>query len=76
MLLQTEHPAEALDAYTLTLRISPGRLRALAGAQHAAEASGQHAAAREFATQLLDVAKEADAPRPELEEARRLLDGR
>ncbi|MBI5836585.1 MAG: hypothetical protein HZB25_05010 [Candidatus Eisenbacteria bacterium] len=73
MLMELRLPAEALEAYTATLETSPRRLYALAGAQRAAEACGRHAAARECATQLLAVAKDADGERLEVGEARRLL---
>jgi hypothetical protein len=75
MLLETHHPAEALAAYQAVLRDSPGRFNAIAGASRAALASGQHAVARRYATDLLTLAKDADGDRPEIAEARRMAGG-
>jgi len=75
MLLETHHPAEALAAYEAVLADAPGRFNALAGASRAARASGQDAAARRYATALLELAKDGDGDRPELAEARRLTGG-
>jgi hypothetical protein len=73
MLLEMHRGKEALSAYEATLHVSPRRFRALVGAQQAAQASGQDAVACRYAKELLDVAKDADGRRPELEEARRLI---
>jgi hypothetical protein len=75
MLLETHHPAEALAAYQAVLRDSPGRFNAIAGASRAALASGQHAMASRYATELLALAKDADGDRPEIAEARRVAAG-
>ena len=75
MLLETHHPAEALAAYQAVLREAPGRFNAIAGASRAALASGQHAVARRYATDLLTLAKDADGDRPEIAEARRVAAG-
>jgi len=75
MLLEMHRAKDALAAYAATLRISPRRLHALAGAQQAAEESSQGALALRYATELLDVAKDADGDRTELIQARRLTSG-
>lgn len=76
MLLEMHRAKDALTAYETTLRTSPRRFHALAGAQQAAEESRQSALARRYATELLEVAKDADGDREELMQARRLITGK
>jgi tetratricopeptide (TPR) repeat protein len=74
MLLQTGDPAQALMAFETTLAKEPNRFRAIAGAMKASAASGDRAAARKYATQMLKLCARADKPeRPDLREARRIL---
>jgi tetratricopeptide (TPR) repeat protein len=73
MLMELNRPADALVQYERTLTKEPKRFRALLGAARAARAAGDAAKARRYATELLEVAAQADQPgRPELAEARRL----
>ncbi len=72
MLLEMHRPREALAAYEAVLRDVPRRFNALAGACRAAQASGQPATARRYASALLDLAKDGDSDRPEIAEARRI----
>ena len=74
MLLQMNQPAQALEQFESTLKKEPGRFRALYGAAHAAELSGNHEARKRYYSELLRVAAHADNPgRPELGESRRAI---
>lgn len=73
MLLATHHAAEALTAYEATLRDSPGRFNATAGAFRAALEGRRSVAARRYATALVTLAKDGDGDRPELKQAKGLL---
>jgi hypothetical protein len=74
MLVVTRQPVEAAEAYDAVLRDSPGRFNALAGAMRAALAS-RHPEAQRFADKLLQLAKDGDGNRPEIQEARRVAAG-
>ncbi len=52
LLMELTQPAAALKAYRTTLEKEPNRFRAVEGASRAAAASGDHAAASAYATQL------------------------
>jgi tetratricopeptide (TPR) repeat protein len=70
MLLETNHPAEAFEQFEATLKTEPGRFRALYGAAHAAQLSGNHEASQRYFRELLTVCVRADKPgRSELSEA-------
>jgi len=74
MLLQMNRPAEALEQFEATLKKEPGRFRALYGAAHAAQLSGNHDASQKYFLELLTVCSHADKPgRSELIEAQRLI---
>jgi hypothetical protein len=75
MLLETDHPSEALAAYEAVLRDAPGRFNALVGASRAALASRRRTEARRYAARLLALAKDGDGDRPEVAEARRIASG-
>ena len=76
LLLENGRSAEAMKEYAAVLKLAPRRFNATAGAAKAAAASGDGATARAYAKQLLDIAKDAEAPRPELAWARSLLRGK
>jgi hypothetical protein len=69
LLRKLRRPAEALEAYRISLKESPKRFDALDGAAHAAEEAGKPEEARQFYAQLLTICG-PDADRPELQEAR------
>jgi hypothetical protein len=74
MLLELHEPAQASMAFEATLAKEPNRFRAVAGAMKATAASGNRAAARKYANQLLKISPRADRPeRSELREARRIV---
>ena len=72
MLLASNQPAQALEAFEATLRHEPNRFRALAGAARAAKAAGARATAVTYYAALLKLGAHADRPRrAELVEAAR-----
>jgi hypothetical protein len=73
MLLEAERPAEAFSEFEATIKKEPNRFRGLYGGARAAEAAGQRARAITLYKQLLQVASEPDANRPELQHARNLV---
>jgi hypothetical protein len=75
MLLEGGDAGTALRAYEASMAKEPGRLRGAYGAARAAEAAGDVAAARRYYRATLDIARDADSPRPELERARAYLGG-
>jgi hypothetical protein len=72
-LLENGSAREALREYETVLKGAPRRFRSLAGAAQSAERAGDASKARAYATQLVDMCKEAEASRPELDWARRYL---
>jgi tetratricopeptide (TPR) repeat protein len=73
LLIALGKPAEALRSYQLTLQREPNRARTLFGAAYAAQLAGDHAAAREYYTALLDLMDSADPDRSEPRLAREFL---
>ncbi len=73
LLLDLGQAGAALREYEASLRAAPNRFQALYGAARSAELSGEKEKARSYYAKLVEVAKQADADRPELREARTLL---
>jgi hypothetical protein len=73
MLLEAGSVREALVAFEATMAKEPGRFRGAYGAARAAEASGDRAKAGQLYRALLNIARSADAERPELQRARAFL---
>ncbi len=74
MLLQMNQPAQALEQFEATLKKEPGRFRALYGAAHAAQLSGNRNASERYFRELLKVCGHGDKPgRSEVAEAQRAL---
>jgi tetratricopeptide (TPR) repeat protein len=74
MMLEMNEPAQALDQFEATLEKEPGRFRALYGAAHAAQLSGNRDASQKYFLELLTVCSRADKPgRSELIEAQRSI---
>jgi hypothetical protein len=76
LLLEDGAAHEALREYEAVLKIAPRRFNATAGAAKAADKAGDKARARAYAMQLLEIAKNAEGPRPELTWARGYLDNK
>jgi hypothetical protein len=55
------------------MKKEPNRFRGIYGGARAAEAAGEKDKAREYYGKLLDVAKDADTERPELQRAREFV---
>ncbi|GGC71962.1 hypothetical protein GCM10011504_56970 [Siccirubricoccus deserti] len=72
-LLEAGQHAAAQREFEAVQRSEPRRFRAVYGAGHAAELAGDREAARRAYGQLLEIAAQADAPRPELAAARAYL---
>jgi hypothetical protein len=70
MLLAAGRTQEALAAFEATMKKEPGRFRGTYGAARAADATGDRTRARMYYSQLLDIARDADTQRPELQAAR------
>jgi hypothetical protein len=70
LLLENGATADALKEYEAVLKTAPRRFNATAGAARAANEAGEKAKARAYAMQLLEIARNADASRPELAWAR------
>ncbi len=73
MLLEENHPADALREFEASLQREPNRFRGLAGAARAAELAGDAVKAREHSTKLVTLAEPADSERPELTHAKQVL---
>ncbi len=74
MLVELNHPEEALVEYEKSMQIDPNRFNGLAGAAHSAELAHQNAKANSYYAQLLkncDDGKHSD--RPELRSAKTLV---
>ena len=70
MLLEMNEPAKALEQFEATLKKEPGRFRALYGAAHAAQLSGNRDTSQRYFHELMKVCAHADKPgRSELTEA-------
>jgi hypothetical protein len=73
MLLESGRTAEALVEFEATIKKEPNRFRGLYGAARAAEAAGSRTRAMALYQQLLEVAREPDTDRPELQHARSFI---
>jgi tetratricopeptide (TPR) repeat protein len=70
LLLELKQPAAALQEFEVSFRSTPNRLNGLYGAARAASLSGNEKSARTYYAQLLDLTRDAPAPRPEIQEAK------
>jgi tetratricopeptide (TPR) repeat protein len=74
MMLEMNEPAQAMEQFEATLKKDPGRFRALYGAAHAAQLSGNRDASQKYFLELLTVCSRANKPgRSELIEAQRAI---
>ena len=73
LLLEAGRTGPALAQYQASLKQYPNRYRGLYGAARAAEAGGDKAVAAGYYAKLIELAKKADGPRPELQRARAYL---
>jgi hypothetical protein len=75
MLLEAGKSKEALVAFEVTMKKEPNRFRGLLGGARAAERAGDRKKAAAYYAKLLDVAKDADTERPELQQAKKYAPG-
>ena len=73
LLLEIGQPAAALREYETALRQTPNRYRAFWGAARASDAVGNRAQASEYFGKLVNLVKNADTERPEVQEAKAFL---
>ena len=73
MLMELKEPAAALVEFERSQVREPNRFRSIAGAALAADASGDRAKAKRLYARLLELARDADSPRPELARAKAYL---
>lgn len=73
MLLDVNHPQEALAEYETDLKFNPNRFDGLYGAAHAAEVAGNNEKANTYYTLLLQVCAGSGSGRPELSHAKQLV---
>jgi uncharacterized protein HemY len=73
MLLELNQPALALKEFEASHKVEPNRFRGLYGAAHAAAQSGDMAKAKTYYEKLVELCRQADAERPELNEAKEFL---
>ena len=77
MLLDANHPLQALQAFEAALKVEPGRFLSLYGAAHAAELSRDRTKAKSYYAQLVAQTTSADVEqRPGLKLARAYLENR
>jgi hypothetical protein len=70
MLLEAGDAAAAVQAYAASIAKEPGRFRGAYGAARAAEANGDAPAAHRYYETVLELSRNADSTRPEIERAR------
>jgi tetratricopeptide (TPR) repeat protein len=73
LLLEAGDNAAALVAYETALKATPNRYRGVLGVGRAAAATGDRTKAAEHYAKLIDLAKNADVERPEVQEAKAFL---
>ena len=73
MLLEINHPEQALAEYETDLKLNPNRFNGLYGAARAAEAAGKTVQANTYYANLLKVCAGSSSDRPELNRARSLV---
>ena len=73
LLVETNQPALALQAYEASLQTAPNRLRGFYGAAKSAKAAGESARAREYFEKVVALARNADPERAEVQEAKAFL---
>jgi len=72
-ILQWGKPADALQEYEAVLVKEPNRYRAFAGAAQAAARAGDAKKAAYYSARVVELTDNADSPRPEVAQAKRVL---
>jgi tetratricopeptide (TPR) repeat protein len=73
LLLDLKQPADALREFETSFHNTPNRFNGLYGAARAARLAGNEQSARIYFGKLLELARNSDTPRPEIDEAKEFL---
>ncbi|MCZ6703147.1 MAG: hypothetical protein O6940_08910, partial [Ignavibacteria bacterium] len=73
LLLAINKPSEALKAYEMNLKRSPGRFNGIYGAAIAAKGTGDEKKAIKYFEMLLKLTENTNSDRPEIEEAKKFI---
>ena len=76
LLLELKQPAAALQEFEVSFRSTPNRFNGVYGAARAARLAGNEKAARTYYLKLLELARDADTMRPEIQEAKTFVAGK
>jgi tetratricopeptide (TPR) repeat protein len=75
LLLELQRPESALQQFETSLRTAPSRFNGIYGAARAARLAADQKKAKSYYEKLLTLCRQADAVRPEIEEAKTFLNG-
>jgi len=70
LLLELKQPAAAFHEFETSLRTAPNRFNGLYGAARSARLAGNQKEAKVYYAKLMTLSRQADSPRPEVEEAK------
>ena len=70
LLLEFKQPAAALQEFKVSFRSTPNRFNGVYGAARAAWLAGDEKTARIYYRKLIELSRDADTMRPEIEEAK------
>lgn len=73
LLLELKQPADALREFEASFRNTPNRFNGLYGAARAARLAGNAKSAKVYYGKLLELARDSDSTRPELDDAKEFL---
>jgi tetratricopeptide (TPR) repeat protein len=73
LLLELKQPAAALREFETSFRNTPNRFNGLYGAARAARLAGNEKSAKVYFGKLIELARNSDTPRPEIDEAKEFL---
>jgi tetratricopeptide (TPR) repeat protein len=73
LLLELNHPEQALKEFETSRQREPNRFNGIYGAARAAELSGDRDKARQYYQSLMGLCEQADSERPELQQAKAFL---
>ena len=73
MLIESNHPREALKEFEASLDRHPNRFHRLYGAARAAELSGNRGKAKTYYAKLVEICEKADTERAELKQVKAFL---
>lgn len=73
LLLELKQPSAALQEFETSLHVAPNRFNGLYGAARASRLAGDRKQATTYYQKLIDLSRNADSTRPELDEAKAFL---